>query len=367
MKNDKTRCWAEVDLRKLAANVRYLRKKSKRGVIAVIKANGYGHGIGPLVRKLSSIGVRHFGVASPAEALEARAASRKDFVMLLSGSLKEEIPEIIKERIVPTISSWYEAEAFARVALKMRRTLPVHLKIDTGMGRLGIWHDAALVLARRIDATPGLRLDGIYTHLATADSHRGFAMIQIKRLVAVIQSMAREKIRPPMLHYANSAATLGLPQTGFNFVRPGLAMYGLSPIAGRFPLQPVLSFKSRLTLIKDIQKGRPLSYDSVFHAPHRMRVGTVAAGYADGYDRHLTNRSEVLVHGKRCRQLGRVTMDEIIVDLSQVPEARWGDTVTLIGEEGRESITAHELAKLAGTIPWTILTSLAKRVVRIYD
>jgi alanine racemase len=360
------RCWAEIDLGRLASNVRYLRKKSGRGIIAVVKANGYGHGLEEIARALSKLGIRHLGVASPAEALAARAGARSASIILLSGSVKEEIPEIIRGRIIPTVSSWYEAEAFARAAQKMRRTLPVHLKIDTGMGRLGIWHEAALVLVRRVASTPGLQLDGIYTHLATADSHRGFAQTQVRRLRAVLLALSREGIRPRMLHYANSAATLALPQTGFNFVRPGLAIYGLSPIGGRFPLKPVLSIKSRITLIKEIQKGRPLSYDSLFKAPRRMRVGTIAAGYADGYDIRLTNKSDVLIHGKRCRQLGRVTMDEIIVDLTRVPEARWGDTVTLLGEEGRDSITAHELAKLAGTIPWEILTSISRRVERIY-
>ena len=338
MSETNLRCWAEIDLGRLASNLRFLRQKigRERGVIAVIKANGYGHGLGPMARGLSRLGVRHFGVASPGEAFEARAAARNGAILLLSGSVKEEIPEIIRGGIIPTVSSWYEAEAFARAAQKMKRVLPVHLKIDTGMGRLGIWHEAALVLARRVAATPGLKLDGIYTHLATADSHRGFAVTQLKRLRVLLRALSREKIRPRMLHYANSAATLALPQAGFNFVRPGLAIYGLSPIGGRFPLRPILSLKSRITLIKEIQKGRPLSYDSLFRSSRRMRVGTISAGYADGYDIRLTNRAEVLIHGKRCRQLGRVTMDEIIVDLTRVPEARWGDTVTLLGEEGRE-------------------------------
>jgi len=363
------RAWAEIDTYRLGQNIRFLQRKigRKRGLIGVIKADGYGHGLGPMARALSRLGVRHLGVASPAEAFEARAAVQNSSIILLSGSVKEEIPEVIQNRIIPTLSSWYEAEAFARVANKMKRTVPVHLKIDTGMGRLGIWHTAALVLARRIVATSGLKLDGIYTHLATADSNRGFAITQYKRLRAVVDSLSHEKIRPKMIHYANSAATLGMSQTGFNFARPGLAIYGLSPIGGRFPLKPILSLKSRITLIKEIQKGRPLSYDSLFRASRRMRVGTISAGYADGYNRNLTNRSDVLVHGKRCRQLGRVTMDEIIIDLTHVPEARWGDTVTLLGEEGREMITAHELAKLAGTIPWEILTSISKRVERVYS
>lgn len=364
----KFRAWAEIDTKRLASNIRYLRRKigRERSLIGVIKANGYGHGLSGMVRKLSSLGISQFGVASPAEAFEAHDHARGAEIILLSGSLAEEIPEILRAGIIPTLSSWYEAEAIAKVAQKLRKPARVHLKIDTGMGRLGIWHEAALVLARRVASTPGLKLDGIYTHLATADSHRGFAVTQLKRLRAVLKSVSREGIRPRMLHYANSAATLALPQTGFNFARPGLAIYGLSPIAGRFDLKPILSLKSRLTLVKEIQKGRPLSYDSLFTAPRRMRVGTVSAGYADGYDIRLTNKSEVLIHGTRCRQLGRVTMDEIIVDLSKVPQARWGDTVTLLGEDGRESITAHELAKLAGTIPWEVLTGLGRRVERIY-
>lgn len=368
MKSQLFRAWAEIDARRLASNVRFLRQKigRNRDLIAVIKANGYGHGLGGMTRELSRLGITHFGVASPAEAFEARAAARRGTIILLSGSLNEEIPGILRAGIIPTLSSWYEAEAFSKAAVKLKQAARVHLKIDTGMGRLGIWHEAALVLARRVASTPGLKLDGIYTHLATADSHRGFAETQLKRLRKVLASLAREGIRPRMLHYANSAATLALSQTGFNFARPGLAIYGLSPIAGRFALKPILSFKSRLTLVKEIQKGRPLSYDSLFKAPRRMRVGTVSAGYADGYDIRLTNKSEVLIHGRRCRQLGRVTMDEIIVDLSHVPEARWGDTVTLIGEDGRESITAHELAKLAGTIPWEVLTGIGGRVQRIY-
>ncbi len=368
MRSGGMRAWAEIDLGRLASNVRFLRKKigRQRNIIGVIKANGYGHGLGPLAKAMSGLGLRYLGVASPAEALEAQKFAPRAKIILLSGSVREEVDEIVRRGFIPTISSWYEAEAFSRAARKQRKALSVHLKIDTGMGRLGIWHEAARVLAHRVATAPGLRLDGIYTHLATADSHRGFAEKQVHRLRNVLDVLRGEGIRPPVLHYANSAATLGLSQEGFNHVRPGLALYGLSPISGKFDLKPILSFKSRLTLIKDIQKGRPLSYDSTFHAPRPMRVGTVSAGYADGYSRYLSNKSEVIVHGKRCKQLGRVTMDEIIVDLSRVPEARWGDPVTLIGREGKEEVTAHELARLAGTIPWHIFTSIAERVERVY-
>ncbi|MBV9462747.1 MAG: alanine racemase [Verrucomicrobiae bacterium] len=361
------RAWAEIHRARLAFNLQEIRRRigPDRKLIGVVKADAYGHGLTQTAQWLSELGVDFFGVAGLPEAVECQRATSKAPVLLLSGALPDEAEEIVARGIRPTLSIWEEAQAFIRVARKLRRQVHVHLKVDTGMGRLGAWHEQACDFALRLAAVKEFELEGIYTHLATADSNQGFAVTQLKRLTKVIDTLASRGLRFPIRHYSNSAATLTMSLGGFNYVRPGLAVYGISPIPGP-TLKPILDFKSRLTVIKTIEKGRPLSYDSVFRATRRMRVGTVCAGYADGYKRHLTNRSEVIVHGRRCRQLGRVTMDEIIVDLSRVPQARWGDPVTFIGRDGREEVTTVELAKLANTIPWEILTGLGKRTVRVY-
>jgi len=327
-----------------------------------------------------------FGVATLGEALGVRAVGAGWPILLLGSSLPVEIEPTVRHNIMPTISSLDEARRFQREAARQKKVLPVHVKVDTGMGRLGFWHEEAVAPIRRIAAMANLRLQGIYTHFPSAEDDVPFSLEQVQWFRRVLRHLtthaprstlhAPRPLRIPLRHADNSAgllnvhdrrARLGGP---FNVVRPGLLMYGivppgLPPVTG---LQPTLSFKSRVILIKRIAAGRSVSYGRTFVAERPMRVAIVGAGYGDGYSRALSNRAQVLIRGRRCRVLGRVTMDQTIVDVSDPAfrDLRVGEEVALMGRQGRDQITAAELAAWEETIPWEVLTSITKRVPRVY-
>jgi alanine racemase len=353
------RCWAEIDLAAIQHNARVAAGVSQCGLIGVIKANAYGLGAVPVARALAGQ-VKMFGVATLAEALELRAAGIKTPVLLLGARVPEERETVVKHGFVPCISSVNEAKAWDALAKQKRKSsFVVHVAIDTGMGRIGFAApDWTARTIRALASLKHLRIDGIASHFPSADEDRRFTRKQIQH-----------GLTPRLSHIGNSAGVLDCPelQTVSNLVRPGLMLYGVSPIAAQQSLlKPVLSWKTHVTLLRDLPKGHSISYGRAFITKKPMRVATLAVGYADGYPRHLSgNGAEVLIRGHRCPVLGRVTMDQIIVDASR-SNARIGDDVVLIGRQGREEITPAELAQKAGTIPWEILTRLSSRVQRLY-
>jgi alanine racemase len=251
--------------------------------------------------------------------------------------------------------------------------MPVHIKVDTGMGRLGIAVDDALVLLRTVSKLPGLTLEGLYTHYASAEDDPVFSKEQARRFQDLLAELKVSGVQVPLVHANNSAALLHEPQTVFNLVRPGLLVYGILPQGKRSDtstlqkhFQPALSWKCRVSLVKDIARGASLSYGRSFIAQQPLRVATLTAGYGDGYLRAAGNRAEVLIQGVRCRVLGRVTMDQMMVDVSQLKRVEPGDEAVLIGRQGKEIITATDLAGWCGTIPWEVLTAITYRVPRIY-
>jgi alanine racemase len=255
-----------------------------------------------------------------------------------------------------------------------RLTVPVHVKVDTGMGRLGVAVEDAVVLLRTVGKLPGLALEGIYTHYAAAEDDAIFSKEQARRFQQLLAELKASGIQAPLIHANNSAALLHEPDTIFNLVRPGLLVYGILPQGKRSApptlqkhFQPTLSWKCRVSLVKDVARGASLSYGRSFIAPQPLRVATLTAGYGDGYLRAASGRAEVLVQGRRCRLLGRVTMDQMMVDVSQVKEVSPGDEAVLIGRQGKETISATDLAGWFGTIPWEVLTAITYRVPRIYQ
>jgi len=274
----------------------------------------------------------------------------------------------------PTVSSLAEVGAFSAAAVRLRKTVPVHVKVDTGMGRLGVSLDDAHVLLRTVSKLPGLALEGIYTHYASAEDDAAFSKEQARRFQQLLGELKGNGVPVPLIHANNSAALLHEPETMFNLVRPGLLVYGILPQGKRSDssnlqkhFQPALSWKCRVSLVKDVGRGASLSYGRSFIAPQLMRVATLTAGYGDGYLRAASNRAEVLVQGRRCRVLGRVTMDQMLVDVSQVKDVSPGEEAVLIGRQGKETISATELAGWCGTIPWEVLTAITYRVPRIYQ
>jgi alanine racemase len=273
----------------------------------------------------------------------------------------------LRHGFIPSVSELEEAEAYDRAAASAGRKAAIHFIVDTGMGRIGVWEDDAATLLRQMGALPNLEISGIASHLPVADEDEKFTREQLQRFWALIADFRRLGLPVGAVHIDNSAGAMVFPKDAGNFIRAGLALYGSSPVPSFQPqLRPVLTWKAAVTLVRDVGAGRGISYGRTFITPHPMRIATLAVGYADGFQRHLSGKgAEVLIHGRRCMVLGRVTMDQILVDVTAVPEARAGDDAVLLGAEGGIEILAQEMATKAGTIPWDIFTGIGNRVQRV--
>lgn len=369
------RCWAEIDLAALRGNLAWIRHRigPQKKIITVVKADAYGHGLRQIAALLMQSGTDIFGVANLAEAQAIRSVGRGWPILMLGACLPHEVDLAVRDGVMPTISSLAEARAFEAAAARQKKIADVQVKVDTGMGRLGVALTDAAPLVRRMKSLRHLAVTGIYTHFASAEDDAGFSRAQRRRFELVIETLRTQAILPPLIHAQNSAAWLHEPDAVSNVVRPGLLVYGIVPPGRRrlsrladAHLHAALSLKCRVSLVKEIPRGTPLSYGGTFVAPRKMRVATLTAGYGDGYPRAASNRAEVLLRGQRCRVLGRVTMDQMLVDVSRIKRVRPGDEAVLIGRQGREEITATELATWCGTVPWEILTGITYRVPRVY-
>ena len=369
------RCWAEIDLDALRENLSWIRHRVGPGVkiMTVVKADAYGHGLKQIAALLMQSGTDVFGVANLAEARMIHSVGRGWPVLMLGACLPGEIEAAVADGVRSTISTFEEARAFSGAAVRLKKPARVHIKVDTGMGRLGVAPDGALDLVIRTGRLPGIAIEGLYTHYASVEDDAAFSRWQRKRFGRLLRELAGAGIQVPWVHANNSGALLHEPDTLFNLVRPGLMVYGVAPAGRRRVrsvllrrLRPALSFRCRVGLVKEIPPGTPLSYGGTFVAPRAMRVATLTAGYGDGYLRVAGNRARVLVRGKRCPVLGRVTMDQMIVDVSRLSRVRAGDEAVLIGGQGRETISASDLAAWCGTVPWELLTAISYRVPRLY-
>ena len=359
------RTWAEVDAAALRHNVAVVRALvgERVRIMAVVKANAYGHGVGMVVPALAEC-VEMFGVANGTEAREVRALAADHPVFILGPALPEERAEIAERRFVPLVSDLDEARAYA--ALADGEPLDIHLKLDTGMGRIGIWQEDALETVRAIRALDGVRIAGLASHLPVADEDEAFTREQLERFGDIVAQLRADGLASPVVHVANSAGIIGFPAHAGDMVRPGLMLYGSAPMPAFQPeLRAAMTWKTRVVLVRKIGEGRGVNYGRTFIADRPMRTATLAVGYADGYPRHLSNQgAEVLIGGKRCAVLGRVTMDQIVVDVSALDAVEPGDEAVLLGAQGDEEILASELAEKAGTIAWEIFTGIGPRVVR---
>ncbi len=361
------RCWAEIDLAALRHNVAAVRARVGPGVkvMAVVKANAYGHGAIPVVRALAGQ-VEMFGVANLEEALEISTDADPASIHLLGPALPSERAEIVARGFLPAISSVEEAAAYSALAAPGRR-ISVHLVIDTGMGRIGIWQDETVAAARAILALPGVAITGLASHFPVADEDDAFTRDQLAHFRALLVALSASGLSTTIDHIANSAGLIAFGPASGGMIRAGLMLYGCAPLPEFQPqLRPVLAWKTRVTLVRDFGPGRTISYGRTFTTPGAMRVATLAVGYADGYPRHLTGRgAAVLIRGKRCAVLGRITMDQIMVDCTALPDVAAGEEVVLFGLSESEEIPVAELAERAGTIPWEIFTGIGNRVARV--
>lgn len=369
------RCWAEVDLDALRGNLAWIRQRVGPGVkiMTVVKADAYGHGLKQIAGLLMQSGTDVFGVANLAEARVIRNVGAGWPVLMLGACLPEEVNQAVKDQVMVTVSSLAEAEAFSAAAMKLKKMARLHLKVDTGMGRLGCTADQAEVLLDKIGELPGVELVGLYTHFASVEDEFYYTQRQ-RTLFAKLLTALNAKGRTFEYLHANNSAAILLEEAGpYNTVRPGLLVYGVFPsgrrkieLAMTKGIQPVLTLKCRITLIKEVPKGNRLSYGGIYTTTRTTKVATISAGYGDGYLRAGSERANVLIHGERCPVLGRITMDQMLVDVTKLPDVKVGEEVVLIGRQGELELTATEVAQWAETIPWEVLTAITYRVPRVY-
>jgi len=361
--------WAEVDLGAIRANVRYFLEHTGTQVMVIVKANAYGHGAVPVARAALEAGATWCGVARVNEALELRQAGIDCPILILGYTPHNRLQEMVAERVSMTTWDLDQIQAISAAASQISQTARVHLKVDSGMSRLGISPADAPSLLESAAQLPHLQIEGLFTHFARADEDDPSPSDQQEALFhGLLDTLEAARIRVPLVHAANSAASLTRPSVHFNCVRVGIAMYGLHPSA-ECPLpssfRPALTWKSVIAQIKTLPPGRGVSYGHTYTTSRRERIGTIPVGYADGFRRTAGN--QVLVRGQLVPVVGRVTMDQIMVQLDSVPKAREGDEVIVIGEQDGNRITAEQVAARWNTINYEVTSGIAHRVPRVYS
>lgn len=360
----------EVDLDRIAENFRAIRARvAPARMMPILKANAYGHGLLPLARAFVSLGADALGVAMLEEGILLRQSGIVTPILVMGAILENQIPLFLRHDLTLTASSIDKLRQIEEAAAACGRRARVHLKIDTGMERIGVHHYSADGFLEESSRCRHVDVEGIYSHFASADSaDLAPARIQLERFLDVLRFYERRGVAMPLRHIANSGAVLQLPESFLDMVRPGILLYGVYPTpeaARTVAVRPALSWRSRVAYFKVVKPGSPVSYGGTWQADHMVRTVTVPVGYGDGYFRALSHRAQVLLHGKRYPVVGTVCMDQIVVNIEWA-SAYNGDEVVLIGEQCGGSITVEEVADWAGTIPYEVLTNINTRVPRIH-
>lgn len=360
----------EVDLARLTENFHAIRAAVAPAVtMPVVKANAYGHGLVPVARHLVGLGAPSLGVAFLEEAIALRTAGITVPILVMGGIFGDQVPLFLRHGLTLTASSIDKLRQIEQVARDLGVTARVHLKVDTGMERIGVHYYSAQGLLERASECRHAVVEGIYSHFANADAaDLSSARLQLARFHDVLQWYDKHGAAPPVRHIANSGAILQLPESHLDLVRPGILLYGVYPsdeVRRTIAVRPALAWKSRVVYFKVVAPGHPVSYGSTWQADHDVRVVTVPVGYGDGYFRALSNAARVIIRGKKYPVVGRVCMDQIMVNI-EWDAAYNGDEVILLGAHGDETITCEDLATWAGTIPYEILTNINTRVPRVY-
>lgn len=364
--------WAEIDLSAIRHNIGVVRQLvgTTVEIMAIVKADAYGLGSVPVARAAIEAGADRLGVATLYEAIELRESGIYFPIQILGCSLPEQAAEIVHYNLVQTISNMETVYALSRAAIKERKAAHVHVKVDTGMGRVGVPAEKLTEFVAKILEHKAVSIDGIMTHLPNADEPLDdFTPMQIERFSQLI-SDARIKSLGADFHAANSAGVVRYPSSYFDLVRPGLMIYGATTVLDtpvQRLLRPALSLKSQVVQVRSMGQGESVSYGSTYRLSKDTLVGIIPIGYADGFSRALSNRAQVLVNGKRASVIGRVCMDQCLIDLDEAGDVHLGDTVTLIGTDNGESIRVEDVAEWAGTIPHEVLCTIGKRVQRVYE
>ncbi len=381
--------FAEINLKAFKHNLQNLKTITEpatglspaTGIMAVIKADAYGHGALPCAKAAVDSGVDYLGVGIIEEGIELRKNGVTDPILILGSIFPDEAADLVRHDLATILCTPHLAETLAKEAEKQGKTVNVHIKVDTGMNRLGVLPENLLPLIKTINNLPNLKLEGLSTHFSSADDEdTSITTQQMELFQKTLSELQKAGVTmPPLTHLANTSALLRFPESRSKMVRPGLILYGALPSPVLNPVvqeicqkenlenfQPVMQWKSRIILLKSVQKGQPLSYSRKHFTQKNSLIATLPIGYADGLNRNLSNNMDVLIRGKRAPQVGTICMDMILIDVTEVPDVQMGDEVVIFGKQGEEEILVEELAKKSNTIPYEILCNVGKRVPRIY-
>jgi len=376
---------AEIDLKAIADNVKELRRitQPQARLMAVVKANGYGHGATEIAQCALQNGAESLGVARIEEGIQIRKAGVQAPILIFGYTLPELTADLVQYDLTQTVYSLASAQILSRAAVSLGKKIRIHLKVDTGMGRLGLLPNNfragnsvaigtdAIDEALAISALQGLELEGIFTHFATADSaDKSYAEKQIELFSDYLERLHRAGLNPPLRHAANSAALIDMPQSHLDMVRAGIAIYGLYPSGEvnkkKVSLKPAMSLKTRIIHLKKVPAGFYVSYGITHQTPQPTTIATVPVGYADGLNRRLSSRGRMLVHGRRVPIIGRVCMDLTMLDVGSIANIQIGDEVVIFGRQGNEMLTVDEMAASLDTINYEIVSTISVRVPRVY-
>lgn len=363
--------WAEIDLSAVRDNLANLRGMldGSVSIMAVVKANAYGHGLCQVSDVMVKGGVSYLGVATVDEAITLRKSGIKAPILVLGSVLAEEAKAAIENDVTLTLCNRGLLGAIKSEAEKLKVRPKVHIKIDTGMGRIGVWYEEALPFIKEVSSVKDIDLEGIYTHFSSAARDKLFTRMQLAFFEDLLEDVASSGIDVKYKHAANSIAIVDWKKSHMNLVRPGILFYGVYPkesFRKNLKLKPVMNLKTKIVYLKDTPAGRSISYGRTYITQKDTKIATIPIGYADGYGRILSNKAQALVKGQYVRIVGIVTMDQTLLDVGDVKDVEVGDEVVLIGKQGDSEVSVETIAKLAGTIPYEILANITDRVPRIY-
>lgn len=364
--------YAEIDLSAIRHNMKQIRSKVTltTNIMAVVKADAYGHGALEITKAVIAAGATSLAVAISEEGIELRQGGVTLPIIILGLTTPEQFPALIRHKLTPAVSTLESINELSKAAQKFNIQASIMVAVDTGMGRIGVQPEELLEFVQKTMNFPHIEIYGVFTHLASADEKdKSYADKQLAVFNQAVQQLNKADIKLPNISAANSAAIIDMPTGHFNTVRPGIIMYGLPPsneMHNQLDLRPAMSLKSKISYIKKVSSGTCIGYGSTYKTANDTFIATLPIGYADGYSRHLSNKASVLIGGQRHPVVGRVCMDQIMIDLGPICEAKAGDEVVLFGKQGDAEITVTELANLAGTINYELVCGISKRVPRIY-
>lgn len=372
LKLEKRPVWVEVNLGAIRENVREIKNLLKPSILlmAVVKANAYGHGAIEVSKAAIESGVNRLGVAFAEEGVELREAGISVPIQILSEVSLETVDLVLAYDLIPTVYTREVAGKLSKAAKTHGRKVKVHVKVDTGMNRLGLFPEETLDFLSCLRSLENIEVEGIFTHFALADnSQSSYTRVQFEKFKKLISELENKGFKIPIKHAANSAATMLFKETHLDMVRIGVALYGLHPSSSTrkiLDLKPVLIWKAKVSFVKTLEAGEGVSYGLTYRVPKKTQIATIPLGYADGYTRLLSNKSEVLVNGKRAPVVGNICMDHLMINAGNIPDVVKGTEVVLIGKQKNEEISSDEIASILGTINYEVVCMIDRRIPRVY-